>query len=45
MYSMLFCGNEYFKFVIDIKVNMKLSVEAREKLISGKQFLNPNFCL
>ena len=27
----IFCGNEYFKYVIDGKVYMKLSVEAREK--------------
>ena len=33
MYWMLFCGNEYFKYVIDSKVDMKLAVEAREKLI------------
>ena len=26
-----FCGNEYVKYVIDGKVYMKLSVEAREK--------------
>ena len=26
-----FCGNDYFKYVIDSKVDMKLSVEAREK--------------
>ena len=33
MYWMLFYGNEYFKYVIDSKVDMKLSVEAREKII------------
>ena len=26
-----FCGNEYFKYVINSKVHMKLSVEARGK--------------
>ena len=45
MYSMLFCGNEYFKYVIDSKVDMKLSVEAREKLISSKKILDTIFCL
>ena len=27
-----FCGNQYVKYVIDGKVYMKLSVEAREKI-------------
>ena len=45
MYWMLFSGNEYFKYVIDSKVDMKLSVEAREKLISSKKILDTIFCL
>ena len=43
MYWMLFCGNEYFKYVIDSKVDMKLSVKAREKLISSKKNFGHHF--
>ena len=43
MYWMLFFGNEYFKYVIDSKVDMKLSVEAREKLISSKKNFGHHF--
>ena len=44
MYWMLFCGNEYFKYVIDSKVHMKLSVEDREKnYFKAKKFWTPFF--
>ena len=40
------CGNEYFKYVIDCKVYMKLSVRAREKnFFKAKKFWTPFFYL
>ena len=39
-----FCGNEYFKYVIDSKGHMKLSVEARGKnYFKVKKILDPIF--
>ena len=38
-----FCGNEYFKYVIDGKVYKKLSVKAREKNILRQNKFEPHF--
>ena len=39
------CGKEYFKYVIDGKVYMKLSVKDREKNYSRQNIFQPHYCL
>ena len=38
-----FCGNEFFKYVIDSKVHMKFSVEDREKNYFKAKNFGPHF--